>query len=56
MLYYQGCHDDATSLRIAKDLAENNSGARVLVVTSEYILHGFCGPSESNPDDLVSQV
>ncbi|KAJ3702241.1 hypothetical protein LUZ61_005946 [Rhynchospora tenuis] len=56
MLYYQGCHGGATSLRIAKDLAENNRGARVLVVTSEYIIHGFRGPSESNPDDLVSQV
>ncbi|KAJ3702240.1 hypothetical protein LUZ61_005945 [Rhynchospora tenuis] len=56
MLYYQGCHGGATSLRIAKDLAENNRGARVLVVASEYVIHGFRGPSESNPDDLVTQV
>lgn len=56
MLYYQGCHGGATTLRLAKDLAENNHGAHVLIVTSENIIHGFRGPSESNPDDLVSQV
>ncbi|KAJ1687525.1 hypothetical protein LUZ63_018915 [Rhynchospora breviuscula] len=56
MLYYQGCHAGATTLRLAKDLAENNRGARVLIVTSEYVVHGFRGPSESDPDDLVSQV
>jgi predicted naringenin-chalcone synthase len=56
MLYYQGCHGGAISLRIAKDVAENNHGARVLVVTAEDITHGFRGLSESNPDDLVPQV
>jgi predicted naringenin-chalcone synthase len=56
MLYYQGCHAGATTLRIAKDLAENNRGARVLVVTCEYTIHGFRGPSESNPEDLISQA
>jgi chalcone synthase len=56
MLYYQGCHGDATSMRISKDLVENNRGAHVLVVTSESIIHRFHGPSEANPHDLVSQV
>ncbi|KAJ4750182.1 Stilbene synthase [Rhynchospora pubera] len=56
MLYYQGCHGGATALRLAKDFAENNRGARVLVVTCEYTLHAFRGPSESNPDDLIVQA
>lgn len=32
MMYQQGCYADGTVLRVAKDLAENNKGARVLVV------------------------
>ncbi|PNX90483.1 chalcone and stilbene synthase family protein, partial [Trifolium pratense] len=35
MLYHQGCFAGGTVLRLAKDLAENNIGARVLVVCSE---------------------
>ncbi|KAL0011618.1 hypothetical protein SO802_006726 [Lithocarpus litseifolius] len=35
MLYNQGCFAGGTVLRIAKDLAENNAGAHVLVVCSE---------------------
>ncbi|URE43790.1 hypothetical protein MUK42_14841 [Musa troglodytarum] len=35
MLYSQACHMGAAMLRIAKDLAENNKGARVLVVSCE---------------------
>ncbi|KAJ6417704.1 hypothetical protein OIU84_001141 [Salix udensis] len=31
MLYQQGCYGGGTVLRVAKDLAENNAGARVLV-------------------------
>lgn len=46
MLYYQGYHGGATSLHIAKDIAENNRGARVLVVTAEDITHGFGGLSD----------
>ncbi|KAK4482078.1 hypothetical protein RD792_011570 [Penstemon davidsonii] len=32
MMYQQGCYGGGTVLRMAKDLAENNVGARVLVV------------------------
>ena len=53
MLYYQGCHAGATTLRLAKDLAENNRGARVLIITSENILHGYRGPDEAYADYLV---
>ena len=35
MLYHQGCFAGGTVLRIAKDFAENNAGARVLFVCSE---------------------
>ncbi|XP_078171086.1 stilbene synthase 4-like [Carex rostrata] len=56
MLYYQGCHAGASTLRLAKDLAENNRGARVLIITSENILHAFRGPAEAYADFLVSQA
>ncbi|KAJ0034340.1 hypothetical protein Pint_25332 [Pistacia integerrima] len=54
MLYQQGCNGGGTVLRIAKDLAENNKGARVLIVVSEVTLVGMHGPSESDVDVLVS--
>ncbi|KAI3882181.1 hypothetical protein MKX03_026991 [Papaver bracteatum] len=34
MMYQQGCFAGGTVMRLAKDLAENNAGARVLVVYS----------------------
>ncbi|GMN56768.1 hypothetical protein TIFTF001_025889 [Ficus carica] len=34
MIHHQGCFAGGTALRLAKDLAENNNGARVLVVCS----------------------
>ncbi|KAF9622753.1 hypothetical protein IFM89_033988 [Coptis chinensis] len=57
MLYHQGCHAGGTVLRLAKDLAENNEGARVLVICCE--LNGilsFRGPSEDNPSNLVGMA
>ncbi|XP_031248792.1 polyketide synthase 5-like [Pistacia vera] len=54
MLYQQGCNGGGTVLRIAKDLAENNKGARVLIVVSEVTLVGMHGPSETDVDVLVS--
>ncbi|GAB4848617.1 Chitin synthase, class 2, partial [Ancistrocladus abbreviatus] len=56
MLYQQGCFAGGTVLRMAKDIAENNRGARVLVVCSEITAIGFCGPSETRPDSMVGQV
>nr|CAD1820503.1 unnamed protein product [Ananas comosus var. bracteatus] len=56
MLYQQGCFAGGTVLRVAKDLAENNRGARVLVVCSEITAVTFRGPSESHLDSLVGQA
>ncbi|XP_073013245.1 chalcone synthase C2 [Typha latifolia] len=56
MMYQQGCFAGGTVLRVAKDLAENNRGARVLVVCSEITAVTFRGPSESHLDSLVGQA
>lgn len=58
MLYLQGCFAGGTVLRVAKDLAENNLGARVLVVCSEITASTFRGPSAtgSHLDNLVAQA
>ncbi|XP_072958334.1 chalcone synthase 1-like [Typha angustifolia] len=53
MLYQQGCSGGGTMLRLAKDLAENNRGARVLGVCSESTVMTFRGPSEGHIDSLV---
>jgi chalcone synthase len=56
MMYQQGCFGGGTVLRLAKDLAENNKGARVLVVCSEVTTIAFCGPSETHLENLVGQA
>ncbi|KAH7658702.1 Naringenin-chalcone synthase protein [Dioscorea alata] len=58
MLYSQGCFAGGTVLRIAKDLAENNENARVLIVCSELTAIFFRGPSEAKEDfnNLVGQA
>ncbi|WJX33961.1 Chitin synthase, class 2 [Trifolium repens] len=56
MLYHQGCFAGGTVLRLAKDLAENNIGARVLVVCSEITVVTFRGPNENHMDSLVGQA
>ncbi|CAO2152114.1 unnamed protein product [Urochloa humidicola] len=56
MLYQTGCHGGCTALSLAKDLAENNPGARVLVVCSEVCTLSLRGPSESHIGDLVGQA
>nr|BBA68551.1 chalcone synthase 3 [Nemophila menziesii] len=56
MMYQQGCYAGGTVLRMAKDLAENNRGARVLVVCSELTAVTFRGPSDSHLDSLVGQA
>ncbi|RVW18229.1 Chalcone synthase [Vitis vinifera] len=55
MLYLQGCFGGGTALRLAKDLAENNVGACVLVVCSEILTSTFRKPSEIEVDNLVGQ-
>ncbi|VAI56388.1 unnamed protein product [Triticum turgidum subsp. durum] len=56
MLYQAGCHGAGISMRLAKDLAENNHGSRVLVVCSEVITMAFRGPSKSHMGNLVGQA
>ncbi|KAJ6825736.1 putative chalcone synthase 1 [Iris pallida] len=56
MLYHQGCFAGGTVLRLAKDLAENNRRARVLVVCSEVTVTTFRGPCETHIDSLVGQA
>ncbi|KAM7509332.1 hypothetical protein LguiA_019785 [Lonicera macranthoides] len=56
MMYQQGCFAGGTVLRLAKDLAENNAGARVLVVCSEITAVTFRGPSDTHLDSLVGQA
>nr|BAO58435.1 chalcone synthase [Vaccinium ashei] len=56
MMYQQGCFAGGTVLRLAKDLAENNAGSRVLVVCSEITAVTFRGPSDTHLDSLVGQA
>lgn len=56
MMYQQGCSAGAMVLRLAKDLAENNKGSRILVVCSESNAIMFRGPNENHLDSLVSQA
>lgn len=54
--FKQGCFAGGTVLRLAKDLAENNAGSRVLAVCSEITAVTFRGPSETHLDSLVGQA
>nr|BAX02593.1 chalcone synthase-like [Dahlia pinnata] len=56
MMYQQGCSAGGMVLRLAKDIAENNKGSRVLVVCSEIMASIFHGPSENHVDSLVGQA
>ncbi|BBN03332.1 chalcone synthase [Marchantia polymorpha subsp. ruderalis] len=56
MLYQQGCFGGATVMRVAKDLAENNKGARVLAVVSELTCVTFRAPHEEHLDNLVGSA
>lgn len=53
MLYMLGCYAGITALRVAKDLAENNPGARILICCSELAAPTFRAPNEKFPYDLV---
>ena len=53
MLYFAGCSGGVAGLRVAKDIAENNPGCRVLLATSETTIIGFKPPSADRPYDLV---
>ncbi|GMH16383.1 hypothetical protein Nepgr_018224 [Nepenthes gracilis] len=53
MLYFMGCSGGVAGLRVAKDIAENNPGSRVLLATSETTIIGFRPPNAKRPYDLV---
>ncbi|KAJ4716717.1 putative Chalcone synthase [Melia azedarach] len=53
MLYFMGCSGGVAALRVAKDIAENNPGNRVLLATSETTIIGYKPPSAHRPYDLV---
>ncbi|CAL4900347.1 unnamed protein product [Urochloa decumbens] len=55
MLYLNGCFAGAAALRVAKDLAENNRGARVLVVCAELTVLLFTRPDEGDFMTLMNQ-
>ncbi|KAL0911556.1 hypothetical protein M5K25_019705 [Dendrobium thyrsiflorum] len=56
MLHQQGCFAGGTVLRIAKDLAENHKGARVLIVCAETTVVVVRPPSLKRQDDLIIQA
>ncbi|KAL2899627.1 Polyketide synthase 1 [Bienertia sinuspersici] len=56
VLYLVGCHAGPHILKHAKDIVENNKGARILVVCSEITTVNFHGPSEHHIDSLVGQA
>ena len=56
MMYQQGCFAGGTVLHLAKDLTENNCGARVLVVCLEITAVTFRGPTDTHLDSLVGQA
>ncbi|XVF39146.1 hypothetical protein PTKIN_Ptkin01aG0012400 [Pterospermum kingtungense] len=57
MIFNQGCFAGGTALRLAKDLAENHPGARVLIVCSEIgSVMSFHAPSETNLSILVGSA
>ncbi|KAL1565039.1 Chitin synthase, class 3 [Salvia divinorum] len=56
MLCQHGCYGAASALRLAKDMAENNSAARVLIVCCEITAMFFRGPHEAHLGDLVGQA
>ncbi|CAL9090487.1 unnamed protein product [Musa textilis] len=56
MLYSQACHMGAQMLRIAKDIAENNRDARVLLVACEVNTIIFRGPDERDIQSLAGQA
>ncbi|KAF8700515.1 hypothetical protein HU200_034240 [Digitaria exilis] len=55
VLSLHGCYGGARSLQLAKEIAENNRGARVLVACSDLTLIGFYGPEAGCLDTIVGQ-
>ncbi|KAL6883732.1 hypothetical protein ACP4OV_011146 [Aristida adscensionis] len=53
MLYHNGCFADSAAMRVAKDLAENNRGARVLVICAELTIMLFRSPKDGCLQTLI---
>ncbi|KAG8089911.1 hypothetical protein GUJ93_ZPchr0011g27519 [Zizania palustris] len=56
LFYLHGCSAGCSALRVAKDIAENNSGARVLVASADVTLLEFRSPDESRIDSVVAMT
>ena len=56
ILNLHGCYGGGRSLQLAKELAENNRGARVLVACSEITLIAFYGPEGGCADNILGQA
>ncbi|TVU24634.1 hypothetical protein EJB05_27083 [Eragrostis curvula] len=56
LLYFHGCAAGSVALRLAKDLAENNPGARVLAVSVDATVLAFREPNASHLDALVAMA
>ncbi|KAL2897899.1 Chalcone synthase 2 [Bienertia sinuspersici] len=56
VMYLVGCHAGPHILRHAKDIAENNKGARILIVCAETTAVNFHGPSDTQIDSLIGQA
>lgn len=54
ILYMHGCSASCSALRLAKDIAENNHGVRVLVACTEVFLIVFAGPDKAHLDTLIT--
>ncbi|GAA0169870.1 hypothetical protein Leryth_006981 [Lithospermum erythrorhizon] len=52
-IFFSGCSGGGAGLRVAKDIAENNPGSRILLATSETTMLGFRPPSVDRAYDLV---
>ena len=55
VLNLNGCSGGGRALQLAKELAENNRGARVLVACSELTLLAFYGAQDGSLDTIVGQ-
>lgn len=53
MMFFHGCHAGGVILRVAKHIAENNAGSRVLVVCVETMLATFQKPTTSLTTDVL---
>ncbi|PUZ45070.1 hypothetical protein GQ55_8G190800 [Panicum hallii var. hallii] len=56
LLYLHGCSAGVGALRVAKDIAENNSGSRVLVACTQANILLFSPPDDTHIDQIVAMT